>query len=58
MSEYRDNNQFELEKIPIIQKEIGKTTYSVSIHFSKTSKETVNDKLLRMMKNDIVNGKY
>lgn len=56
MSENQD--QLVLDEVPIIRKEIGKTTYSVSIHFSKTSKETVNDKLLRMMKNDIVNGNY
>ena len=31
---------------------IGTTTYEVSIHFSKTSKETLNDKVLRLIKND------
>jgi hypothetical protein len=37
---------------------IGKTDYNVSVMFSKTSKETIEDKLLRiiemeMSKNDI-----
>ena len=40
-----------------IIKRIGRTTYTVHIHFSKTSKETFNDKLLRIIKNDIANGK-
>ncbi|MCL1632923.1 transposon-encoded TnpW family protein [Sporolactobacillus sp. CPB3-1] len=31
---------------------IGSTTYEVSIHFSKTSKETLNDKIFRLIKND------
>ena len=35
---------------------IGKTTYKVCIHFSQTSKETMEDKLLRLIKNDIRNG--
>lgn len=34
---------------------IGSTTYKVSIHFSKTSKETLNDKIFWLIKND--NGK-
>ena len=31
---------------------IGSTTYEVAIHFSKTSKETMNDKIFRLIKND------
>ncbi len=34
-------------------KEIAKTTYIVQVHFSKTSKETMNDKIKRMLKNEI-----
>ena len=37
-------------------RKIGKTTYKVCIHFSQTSKETMDDKLLRLIKNDIRNG--
>ena len=37
-------------------KKIGRTTYKVQIFFSKTSKEKFNDKLLRLIKNDIANG--
>ena len=36
-------------------KKIGKATYNVHIFFSKTSKENFNDKLLRLIKNDVAN---
>lgn len=32
---------------------IGSTTYDVTIHFSKTSKENMNDKILRLVRNDL-----
>ncbi|MFT9057185.1 MAG: transposon-encoded TnpW family protein [Ethanoligenens sp.] len=31
---------------------IGSTTYEVSIHFSKTSNETMTHKILSLIKND------
>ena len=34
-------------------KKIGQATYNVRIFFSKTSKSSFNDKLLRLVKNDI-----
>ena len=37
-------------------KKIGRATYIVQIFFSKTSKESFNDKLLRLIKNDVANG--
>ena len=36
-----------------LTKRIGSTTYTVSVHFSQTSKETVEDKLLRLMERDV-----
>ena len=33
-------------------KRIGSTNYHVNVHFSKTSRETMNDKVLRLIKND------
>ena len=33
-------------------KRIGSTTYEVAIHFSATSKETVTDKIARLIKNE------
>ena len=38
-------------------KRIGSTTYNVSVHFSKTSKETMNDKIIRLIRNDESAGK-
>jgi hypothetical protein len=38
-------------------KRIGSTTYEVSVHFSQTSKETVNDKITRLIKNEAADRK-
>lgn len=53
-----DNNQLapvtESEKAaPCFEKKIGKTLYSVVVHFSETSTEDVNDKVMRLIQNDI-----
>ena len=45
MQNQKTNNTF--------TKKIGGSTYHVQIFFSKTSKEYFNDKLLRLIKNDI-----
>lgn len=37
---------------PVIVKKIGKTTYRVKLHFSETSKETMSDKIKRLILND------
>jgi len=34
---------------------IGSTNYRVRVHFSSTSRETMNDKILRMVKSEAVN---
>jgi len=36
-----------------IRKKIGNTIYRVSVHFSDTSKERIEDKILRMASNDV-----
>lgn len=38
---------------PALVKQIGKTTYKVRVHFSETSKETMSDKIVRMLRNEI-----
>ena len=38
---------------PALVKKIGKTTYRVKIHFSTTSRETMSDKIERMLRNEI-----
>jgi hypothetical protein len=32
---------------------IGSTTYVVAVHFSRTSNETVEDKLIRLMEREV-----
>lgn len=39
---------------PTFSKTIGGTTYKVTVHFSQTSKETITDKITRMIQNDIL----
>ena len=34
-------------------KRIGSTTYVVSVHFSKTSKETMEDKIFRLIEREV-----
>jgi len=36
----------------IFTRRIGSTTYRVSVHFSETSKETLDDKIIRLIKNE------
>jgi len=38
-----------------LTKRIGSTTYKVSVHFSETSKETMGDKIVRLIKSEAVN---
>jgi hypothetical protein len=38
---------------PDFVKQIGKTTYRVNVHFSATSKETLTDKVLRLIRNEV-----
>jgi hypothetical protein len=41
---------------PDLVKRIGNTTYEVKIHFSETSKETLTDKVLRLIRNEVVSN--
>jgi len=36
-----------------MQKRIGSTTYRVNAHFCERAKETIQDKILRMVRNDL-----
>jgi len=38
---------------PDFVKKIDKTTYRVKVHFSTTSRETMQDKIIRMLKNEV-----
>ena len=35
-----------------LSKRIGSTTYKMRVHFSKTSKENINDKLMRLIEQE------
>jgi hypothetical protein len=37
----------------ILQKRVGSTTYVVSVRFSQTSRETLQDKVLRMIEREV-----
>ena len=39
-----------------LMKRIGSTTYMVSVRFSETSKETMEDKLLRLIESEVRNS--
>ena len=37
---------------------VGKTTYIVGVHFSQDSKDTLEDKLKRLMREDVKAGNF
>ena len=41
------------DKPVIMLKRIGTTTYQVTVYVSNTSRETISDKVSRMIKNDV-----
>ena len=41
---------------PLLKTTIGKITYLVGIHFSEDSKETMTDKIDRLIRRDIQTG--
>ena len=38
---------------PDLVKRIGKTTYQVKVHFNPNTKETMSDKIIRMLRNEV-----
>ena len=53
LEEKRMKNIENTQSRPSLVKKIGKTTYLVTAHFSETNKETMNDKIKRMLKNEM-----
>ena len=43
---------------PLLKTTIGKITYLVGIHFSEDSKETMADKIDRMIRRDLQAGSF
>ena len=42
---------------PDLVKRIGKTTYRVKVYFNPNSKETITDKIFRLLRNEIQSPK-
>ena len=38
---------------PYLVKRIGKTTYHVNVHFNPNAKETMSDKIIRMLRDEV-----
>lgn len=38
---------------PVFRKTIGQTTYVVKVHFSETSNETLEDKIKRLLREEV-----
>ena len=46
-----------LAKPLAMRKQIGSTVYEVSVYFKQDAKETMNDIILRLIKNEAINGR-
>ena len=46
-------NTAKTEPCPTFKRTIGKTTYLVRVHFSETSKETMEDKIKRLLREEV-----
>ena len=56
---YHDGGQTATENAGTrtLMRRIGSTNYRIAIHFSETSKETMDEKILRIIENESVLGK-
>lgn len=41
-----------------LTRRIGQTTYQVNVHFSETSKETMGDKIIRLIKSETQSSEH
>ena len=48
-----DNSKRAQEKCKGFTKKISNTTYDVSFHYSRQSRESMNDKIIRLVENDM-----
>jgi len=58
VTEVKETGQQDEQWVPTMRKTIGGMTYIVKAHFSETSRETMSDKICRMIKRDIESGSY
>ena len=55
VKELREKNNAQTSRF---SKRIGSTVFTVNVHFKEDGKETLEDKILRMMKSDLQSGQY
>ena len=55
--EKSDNTKRAQEKRKGFTKKIGNTIYDVSFHYSRQSRESMNDKIIRLIENDMQSRK-
>lgn len=48
-----DNNTIEENETPVIRKKIGNITFLVRVQFNGTGKETMQDKICRMLREEV-----
>lgn len=48
-----NNETIQNSEVPVIRKKIGNITFLVKVHFSETGKETMQDKISRMLREDV-----
>ena len=53
MTELMNNTATNSTPCPTVRKQIGKTTYIVRVHFSETAKETMEDKIKRLLREEV-----
>lgn len=53
MENTNEINQATEEEVLTFRHKIGNTTYIVGVHFSKTSKETIEDKIKRLVLSEL-----
>ena len=49
----QDVRMIEYAELTILRKRIGSIVYEVEIHFNPDAKETIDDKILRLLKRDM-----
>ena len=40
-----------------LKKRLGSTVYEVNVYFNQDAKETMNDKIMRLIRNEVQSGK-
>ena len=53
MNSDKTNTTTVKEDKPDFVKRIGKTTYHVKVHFNPTARETMQEKIIRMLRNEV-----